>query len=78
MRHEYDLFERFSDGSSLWRACAIGLDNTRRQLRHLTKISPNRFYAMHVASGKIISLDSGSAQLLPAPHIVKRGSTAAA
>jgi hypothetical protein len=78
MRHEYDLFERFSDGSSVWRACAIGLDNTRRQLLHLTEFSPNRFYAMHVASGKIVSLDPGHAQLLSTPATLKRGGVAAA
>ena len=57
MKHRYDLFEKFPDGSSLWRACVVGLQGTRLHMFDLSRRSPNRFYAMHVESGKIVSLD---------------------
>ena len=56
MHHEYDLFERFPDGSSLWRACVVGLESTRQYMFDLARRSPNQFYAMNLASGKIVSL----------------------
>lgn len=55
MNHKYDLFERFPDGSSLWRACVVGLEGTRRHMFDLAQRSPNKFYAMHLLTGKIVS-----------------------
>jgi hypothetical protein len=57
MNHKYDLFEKFPDGSSLWRACVIGLKGTRRHMCDLAQRSPNQFYAMHLVSGRIVRLD---------------------
>ena len=54
MLHKYDLFERFPDGSSLWRACVIGLEGTQRHMLDLAQRSPNQFYAMHLVTGKIV------------------------
>ncbi len=54
MRHEYDLFERFPDGSSLWRGSAKGLESTRLHLHDLAKDSLNDFYAINVVSGKVV------------------------
>jgi hypothetical protein len=58
MSPKYDLFERFPDGSSLWRACVIGLDGARLHMKDLAVRSSNQFYAMHVATGKIEFLRS--------------------
>jgi hypothetical protein len=66
MNHEYDLFEKFPDGSSLWRACVIGLKGTRMHMVDLARRSSNRFYAMNVGNGKIVALDlaaSGASRL---------------
>jgi hypothetical protein len=54
MHRKYDLFEKFPDGSSLWRGCALGLEGTRYHLMELSKKSQNRFYAMDIANGKIV------------------------
>jgi hypothetical protein len=56
MHHTYDLFEKFPDGSSLWRACVVGLQGTRLHMVDLARRSPNQFYAMHVGTGKIVAL----------------------
>jgi hypothetical protein len=57
MNHEYDLFEKFPDGSSLWRASVPGLENARLQLRELAQKSKNQFYAIDMIAGKILHLD---------------------
>ena len=58
MHHKYDLFEKFPDGSSLWRASVVGLHGTRQHLLDLAQRSPNKFYAMHWVTGKIVSHES--------------------
>lgn len=57
MYRKYDLFEKFPDGSSLWRACVVGLGGARLHMFDLARRSPNKFYAMNVTSGKIVPLD---------------------
>ncbi len=54
MKHQYDLFEKFPDGSSLWKASVIGLEGAHHYMRDLAQRSPNRFYALHLVSGKIV------------------------
>jgi hypothetical protein len=56
MTYEYDLFEKFPDGSSLWRASVIGLEGARIHVSSIAQRSPNSFYAMNVESGKIVPL----------------------
>ena len=57
MSYVYDLFEKFPDGSSLWRACVIGLEGARLHVLDLAQRSPNAFYAMNVENGKIVHLN---------------------
>ena len=52
MKHEYDLFERFPDGSSLWRDSVLGFEITRLRLQELTQRSENQFYAIDLTTGK--------------------------
>jgi hypothetical protein len=54
MNHEYDLFEKFSDGSSLWRASVYGLKNARFQFRDLIQRSDSQFYVIDVNAGKTL------------------------
>ena len=63
MLREYDLFEKFPDGSSLWRACVLGLEGTRIHLRELARKSGNRFYAIDMVSGRIVHYDLDRAGL---------------
>jgi hypothetical protein len=58
MIHKYDLFERFPDGSSLWRACVVGLEGAQRHMHDLALRSSNQFYAMHLVTGKVFFLNS--------------------
>ena len=59
MYKEYDLFERFPDGSSLWRASVLGLKSTRLHLLELARKSENHFYAINLASGRIVRAGLG-------------------
>jgi hypothetical protein len=56
MTREYDVFEKFPDGSSLWRVSVAGLGNARLQLHELTRRSDNQFYAIDITGGKTLQL----------------------
>jgi hypothetical protein len=78
MRNSYDLFEKFPDGSSLWRACVIGLQGTRLYMSDLAQRSPNHFYALHIVSGKMVPLDLHPDALGAAQKAGKRSKSAVA
>ena len=77
MHHKYDLFEKFPDGSSLWRACVIGLEGTRQHMIDLARRSSNQFYAMHLGSGKIVSLSLQQGAFDGQPKVGRRSGAAA-
>jgi hypothetical protein len=78
MKNRYDLFEKFPDGSSLWRACVIGLDDARSHMSDLAKRSPNQFYALHVMTGKLVSLDLHQGALHASQKMGRRSRVATA
>jgi hypothetical protein len=78
MYHKYDLFEKFTDGSSLWRACVIGLEGARRHMYDLALRSSNKFYAIHLVTGRIVPLELHHGALDSAPKLGRRGRAAAA
>ena len=80
MIREYDIFEKFPDGSSLWRASILGLEGTCLQLRQLAQKSGNQFYAIDMVNGKIIypSVERGGVELLAPRKIGRRSKSAAA
>jgi hypothetical protein len=61
MKHEYDLFEKFPDGSSLWWDSVSRLETARLRLRELVQRSENQFYAINLANGEIPTFTSGRA-----------------
>jgi hypothetical protein len=80
MNRKYDVFEKFSDGSSLWRACVLGLQGTHLHLRELAQKSENRFYAIAHANGKTVhpNLANIGMELMGPRKPVKRSRSAAA
>lgn len=80
MIREYDLFEKFPDGSSLWRASVWGLEGTHSHMRCLAEKSGNRFYAIELISGKIIhaNLDRGVGDLVANARAGRRSKSATA
>jgi hypothetical protein len=53
---DYDIFQRFTDGSSLWQLCVTGRYNTQRKLQELAETSGHEFYAVNISSGETISV----------------------
>jgi hypothetical protein len=52
MLRDYDIFEKFPDGSTIWRACVFGQYEARRKLQDLAKGSPNEFVAIDIKAGE--------------------------
>ena len=52
MRHEYDIFEKFPDGSTLWRASITGRYEANRKICELAERSENQFFAIDVQAAE--------------------------
>lgn len=57
MNREYDLFEKFRDGSSIWRDSIPGPGKTRLRLQELAQKSENQFYAIDLETGEVMTLN---------------------
>jgi hypothetical protein len=55
MDREYDIFEKLSDGSLMWRAFARGRENAANKLEQLSALSPNEHFAIHTPSEEIVA-----------------------
>jgi hypothetical protein len=47
---DYDIFEELHDGSWVWRACVVGMQNVELKLQELARESNNKFIAVHGAT----------------------------
>ena len=71
-KNEYDLFEKFSNGSSLWRGSFPGFEAACFRLQELAQKTKNQFYAISLTTGEVVALDSGgNARKLLAPPKTK-------
>ena len=48
IRRDFDIFEKFPDGSTLWRACVRGRFEAQRKLDELAERSENQFYMIEI------------------------------
>jgi hypothetical protein len=55
VNREYDLFEKFPDGSVLWRCCVAGLEAAIAKLKHEADLSPNEHFARHTPTNAIVA-----------------------
>jgi hypothetical protein len=53
MNREYDIFEKLSDGSVIWRDFVQGLETARAKVGQLAKRSKNGFFAIHTPTKDI-------------------------
>lgn len=53
MERTYDIFEKMSDGSTLWRVAILGHDAAMRKLKEMAAQSPNEFHLWHLASNTL-------------------------
>ena len=56
MLRDYDIFEKFSDGSTLWKGCILGQHEARRKLQELAEHSENEFFAINIQAGEKLSV----------------------
>jgi hypothetical protein len=54
MRHSYDVFEKFPDGSTLWRACVSGKFEAQRKLQEFREISQNDFFVIDIQAADLL------------------------
>jgi hypothetical protein len=59
MDHEYDLFEKFPDGSLLWRDVVLRHENAIHKLQKLAARTPNECCAMHIPTKVIVAAMNG-------------------
>jgi hypothetical protein len=52
---EYDVFEKFPDGSQIWRAFVKGLIEARARVVELSETSLNEFYAIHTPTKEVVA-----------------------
>jgi hypothetical protein len=55
MRHDYDIFEKFPDGSTIWRVCMSGRFEAERKMKELAEHSKNQFYAIDIMVNRPIA-----------------------
>jgi len=55
MERTYDIFEKESDGSMLWRVAVPGHEAAIRKLQELAANSPNEFHLMHIPTKTTIA-----------------------
>jgi hypothetical protein len=51
MRRDYDVFEKFPDGSTLWRACVAGRYEAQRKMHELAEASDSEFFLIDIQAG---------------------------
>ena len=57
MRRDYDIFEKFPDGSSVWRACVSGQYEAQRKLQELAERSENEFFGIDIQNNEALPLN---------------------
>jgi hypothetical protein len=65
MRHEYDIFERFPDGSSIWRATMLGRYEAQRKMQELAEYSENMFFTTDIQTGQHLPFNLPDRDLWP-------------
>jgi len=56
MRREFDIFERFADGSSIWRVTVIGRYEAQRKIQELAEHSENAFFTIDIHETQRLSV----------------------
>ena len=56
MLRDFDVFEVFPDGTSIWRACVSGQFAAERKLQELAEHSDNQFLAVDARSGARLAI----------------------
>lgn len=55
MNRDYDLFEQFDDGSTIWRCNIVGHDAAVTKLKELAAKTRNEVFVMHLPTKAVIA-----------------------
>jgi hypothetical protein len=56
MLPDFDIFEKFPDGSMIWRACVLGQFEAERKLQALAEHSKNEFVVIDIHTGQTLPM----------------------
>jgi hypothetical protein len=68
---EYDLFERFPDGSPIWRGRASGLNDAEAKLRNLASTTTNECFALYLPTKEIVLRVNAAASADPEADLAR-------
>jgi hypothetical protein len=71
MLRNFDIFEKFPDGSLTWRACAFGQFEAERKLQELAEHSDNEFLAVDIQSSEPFA----QTRYLKSPQAIKKAAS---
>jgi hypothetical protein len=54
MLRDFDIFENFPDGSTIWRTCVFGKFEAERKMQELAEHSENDFWAINIQSREFL------------------------
>jgi hypothetical protein len=54
VRRDYDIFEKFRDGSTLWRACVSGRFEAHRKMQEFAEYSENEFFLIDIQATELL------------------------
>ncbi len=54
MRRDFDVFERFPDGSTLWRCCVHGRYEAQRKMHEMAEHSGNEFFLIDIQAEVLV------------------------
>ena len=57
----YDIFEEFPDGSTLWRKCVIGIGTAEIELGNLSKRTSNKLFALSLSNLELPKINARAA-----------------
>ena len=59
MRRNYEVFEKFPDGSTLWRTCVAGRYEAQRKIQELREHSENDFVSLDIHAQRFVPTQRG-------------------
>jgi hypothetical protein len=68
---DYDVFEEFPNGATLWRACVCGMKEVESKMIQLRKETPNKLFALNLKDGRDVPAVVAPAAL-PATRTLRR------
>jgi hypothetical protein len=67
MRRVYDVFEKFPDGSTLWKTSVTGRFEAERKMHELAELSENKFFLIDIQAEDFLPTVTARINSRPSP-----------